>query len=122
MSKNSGFFKGLYEEYRSGKPSEKLSIISNIFTIFGASVGVIFAQIFVYIKFKMTFLIAVSFSLVVLAAGLMVAALCLWAFSTIINGKMHIILKIAGAIICIALIIIFSVWFYSLLDLFFSAA
>ncbi|MDA1811849.1 hypothetical protein H0911_06915 [Bacillus sp. HSTU-bmb18] len=114
MSKKKSFFPDLIDTYKSGNASDKLSIISSIFTIFGVSLGVVLTQFLVNINIKS--MVGIGFGLAVLSIGSLILYGILWAFNTVLKENNHILIKISGIFIWLAVLIIFFTLLYYTLE------
>lgn len=121
-NKKKGFFHEIYDKLRNGDDAvEKLSIISSIFTILGVSLGVTFAQIFVYVKFKVEFVIGLSFTLIVIAFAIIILYLFSIGFKVICNESWHVAFKTAGILILIAAFGFVIAFFWGILEIIYFA-
>ncbi|PHB28881.1 hypothetical protein [Bacillus toyonensis] len=117
-NKKRGFFYELYDKLRNGEDAvEKLSIISSLFTILGVSLGVVLAQIFVYIKFEIEFVLGLSFTLFVIAFAIVILYLFSIGFKFIRNESWHVAFKAAGILALLASLGLVLVFFWEILGI-----
>lgn len=117
-NKKRGFFYELYDRLRNGEDAvEKLSIISSLFTILGVSLGVVLAQIFVYIKFEIEFVLGLSFTLFVIAFAIVILYLFSIGFKFIRNESWHVAFKTAGILALLASLGLVLVFFWGVLEI-----
>ncbi|MCU5380266.1 hypothetical protein OCA08_24335 [Bacillus cereus] len=118
VNRKRGFFYEIYDKLRNGENAvEKLSIISSLFTILGVSLGVVLAQIFVYVKFEIEFVLGLSFTLFVIAFAIVILYLFSIGFKFIRNEAWHVAFKIAGILALLASLGLVLVFFWEILVL-----